>query len=88
MTSNTRTRHINAARHIATQLNTSAAILDANAEVTTCTTAADTMRACSLEFRRLSRIVMGDIGEEQTEIESEPAEVPTTVPAEPVKVPA
>jgi hypothetical protein len=88
MTSKPRTRYTTAARHISQQLHASAVILDANAELATCPTARDTMRVCAEEFRRLARILLGDIGEEQTEIESEPVEVPVPVPAEPEKVPA
>lgn len=89
MTSTPTTRATKALHHVHDQLTASALILETNAESPeSCKQGADTMLACALEFRRLARILMGDIGEEQTEIESEPAEMPITVPAEPVKVPA
>ena len=88
MTSNTRTRYVNAARYVGHQLTASAVILETSATHTHCDTSAGTMRACALEFRRLATIVMGDIGkpEEQEEWEIEPIETP--VPAEQPKVPA
>lgn len=92
MPNNQRQRLNNAVRHVTNQLTAAAVLFEAASDVETCPHARAMARAAALELRRLSRIVAGDIGEEQTEIEAEPLEVPGTVPTEapaaPEKVPA
>jgi hypothetical protein len=85
MTSSTRTRYINACRHIAARLTRTADTLEA--QPTDCPRAAANNVLVAIELRRLARIVMGDIGkpEEQEEWEIEPLVEP--VPEQPM-VPA
>lgn len=87
MTSNPRTRYTNAARYITNQIGHTVTTLE-NPANATCPHAYTNNTLVALELKRLQRIILGDIGEEQTEIESEPTELPTTVPAPPVTVPA
>ena len=76
MTSNIRTRYINATRYIADQLDRTATILEH--ATTDCPHALAHNTLVAAELRRLQRIVMGDIGkpEEQEEWEIEPITTP------------
>jgi hypothetical protein len=88
MPSSIRTRYTNAARHVADQMGATINILEtASDQHEVHPDARYAYRAVALELRRLSRIVMGDIGDpaEQEEWEIEPLTVP--VPEQP-KVPA
>jgi hypothetical protein len=88
MTSTPTARAHAALRHVSDQITASAALLDAASDTQTCHHATAAYRGCAIEFRRLARILMGDLGEEQEEVEvvplHNPAEVPTTAPREPV----
>lgn len=86
MPSSIRTRYTLAARHVADQMGATINILEtASDQHDVHPDARYAYRAVALELRRLSRIVMGDIGEETREIEAEPVEIPTTTP---ITVPA
>lgn len=85
MTSNIRTRHAHAARHCAHEMARTIAILEAADVEGVHPDARYAFRAIALELQRLSKIILGDIGEgaEEWEIEpiSTPAEIPQPVPA-------
>ena len=85
MTSTPTRRTNTVLRHVAREMNATVAILEAASDVEqTHPDARYAYRAVALELRRLSRIVLGDIGEEQEEVEVVPLHNPAEVPAEPV----